>query len=243
MKTSFIDYDSFNSSKVHRVNEYSPPNGDKITFFTPIYSYTNKSKYPLTFRTKFIDLNMDPFKYIKEDSKKFISIDTNDQSVNHLYKPLYNIAQFTSTYVSGKSVNSKELGPILANYDSHDQPDKKYDKTLTLNLQLPMKPIKFYFWEKGNKITSTIYNYNISKKYDPVEEYHSCELKDIARFITKGKQARFILEPRFWLLENGSYGTKLYIKYMEIKYKDQIINSKLEQDKEELYEKITSVEI
>ena len=104
----------------------------------------------------------------------------------------------------------------------------------------------FFFLEKNNQILSKIYNYNKSKRYKAVEEFESCTLKDVARFVTKGKQVRFILEPKIWSIkknDNVQYGTKLYIKYMEVKYKDQVIKSKLEENQVEIFDRIKSIEI
>jgi len=138
----------------------------------------------------------------------------------------------------------KEMGPLLANYDHDNYNNGNF--TNGLNTELKMKNIKFFFSEKNNKITSTIYNYNKSKQYKSIEEYSTCNLSDIARFVLKGKQVRFILEPKIWCHSRGThnqYGTKLFIKYMEVKYKDQIIKSKLDDNKIEMYDRIKSVEI
>lgn len=234
MKSTFVEYNNFDSTKIKNVTEFES-NYHNICYCTPIYSYTSKSNYPLLIKTNFIDLTSDPFKYLKEDGKKYLSIDPNDISVSHLYKTLLDIAKFGSNYITNKHIeDQKETGPLLCNYSTGEK-----GKVDTGSI---MKPIKLFFWEKNNKITSTIYNYNISKKYDTVDEYTSSEIKDLARFIFKGKQVRFIFEPRFWHC-NGSYGTKLYIKYMEVKYKDQVIKSKLDSNQMEIYERITSVEI
>ena len=239
MKTSFIEYHQFDSTKIRDVGESKLPNN--FQFYTPMYSYTQKSKYPLLIKTDFIDLSVDPFKFLSVDSKKFILIDANDKSVSHLYKSLHDIAKFTNDYIekinTGKAM--LEIGPILSNYG----PEMTFiNKTKSLNTDLKMSGLKLYFNERNNKIVSTIYNYNKSKKYKSIEEFNSCDLSDIARFITKGKQVRFILEPKMWQ-NNGTFGTKLYIKYMEVKYKDQIIKSKLDEIQTETHETITSVEI
>lgn len=239
MRTLFIDYYQFDSSKIFDVKEYEHKG---MKFGTLMYSYTDKLKAPLLFKTDFIDLTGDPFKFMSPDTKKFVSVDPNSPSVMDLHRPLRELAKFTSDHVSkvsgGKLV--MESGPILSNY--HDP--QVQNKTDALDTSAKMKNIKLFFNERNDLITSTIYNYNISKRYQPVEEYTYCKLADLARFVTKNKQVRFVLEPRIWWNpSNRSYGTKLFIKYMEVKYKDQSIKSKFDEKQTTISEKITSVEI
>jgi hypothetical protein len=239
MRTLFIDYYQFDSSKISDVREYEYK-GMKLGNLT--YSYTDKLKAPLLFKTEFIDLAGDPFKFMSSDTKKFISIDPNNASVSDLYRPLRELAKFTSDHVS-KMTNGKpmrETGPILSNFHSSEV----NNKTDALDTTAKMKNLKLFFNERNDHITSTIYNYNISKRYQAIEEYTDCKLSDIARFVTKNKQVRFILEPRIWWNKaNGSYGTKLFIKYMEVRYKDQPIKSKFDEKQTIISERITSIEI
>lgn len=238
MKTSFVEYNQFDPEKIKDVREY-PISSKGLQMFTPMYDYTSRSRrYPLMIQTGFIDLTSDPFKYMSTDTKKYVSIDPNDNSASHMYKSFQDMAKFTMKYISAKHDGSKEMGPILSNYG-----DYTTNQTDILDTGLKMKNVKFFFSEKNNKIISTIYNYNKSRKYKSVEEFDTCDLTDIARFVTKGKQVRFILEPKIWYLKGGNYGTKLYIKYMEVRYKDQVIKSKLDEHQVEMHNWIKSVEI
>jgi len=239
MKTLFIDYYQLDSSKISDVKAYEFKG---MMLGTPMYSYTDKLRAPLLFKTDFIDLSGDPFKFMSSDTKKFISVDPNSSSVRDLYRPLHELAKFTSDHVS-KISNGKpitETGPILSNFTSSEV----QNKTDALDTTAKMKNLKLFFNERNDRITSVIYNYNISRRYQPVEEFTDCKLADIARFVTKNKQVRFILEPRIWWnSSNRTYGTKLFIRYMEVRYKDQPIKSKFDEKQTIITEKITSVEI
>ena len=171
MKNSFVEYHQFDPSKITDVSKcYTSPANGGFQFLTPMYNYTSKSKYPLMIQTGFMDLTSDPFKFMSAETKKYVSIDPNDNSVSHMYKPLCDMAKFTMDHVSSKydTSHSKEMGPILANYDNGSS-----NFTKGLNTELKMKNIKFFFLERNGKITSTIYNYNKSKKYIPAEEFNS----------------------------------------------------------------------
>lgn len=238
MKTLFIEYNQFDPLKIHHIKEYEyTKHNVNSKFGTPMYSYSEKYNAPLLFKTEFIDLSSDPFRFLTSNTKKYISLDPNNSSMSHLYKILYDISKYTSNYYTSNSAGLHESGPLLSNYN--------YDiknKTDALDTSIKMKNLKLYFTESDGNITSTIYNYNKSKKYKPVEEYTRCTLSDIAKFISVGKQVRFILEPRIWKI-GSNYGTKLFIKYMEVKYKDQSINSKFDEKQTIIFDKIISIEI
>ncbi len=241
IKSSIVTSDQFNADKIVRYRNSVSMNNNSFSFYTPIYSYSDNIEYPLMIKTDFIDLTIDPFKLIKKDVKKFIILDTNDKSVKHLYTPLSNFSKNVFEFIQKQSKFPNRLteqGPVLSNHT-----DERI-KSVKVDFYQRMKNLKLFLPEFNGKIKTTVYNYNKSKKYDPVETYDSIELNELARFLIKGKQVRFILEPKVWFNSSTqTYGIKLYVKFMEVKYKDQLIKSELDENQVEIINPVKFIEI
>jgi hypothetical protein len=197
-KSSFVTASSFNSSKIIRMNEQKTSH-DTFSYYTPIYSYSKKANYKLLIMTDFIELVCDPFSTMHYNEKSIgglLSIDTNDCSMKHLHQPFKNLGDSTYNYFN-KMINNPDAkllysNPILSNSNTSGQIND-------IDLNMSLKKTKLFLKEYNNKITTVVHNYNKSKKYDPVTTYETPELSDLAKFIYKGKVARFIIEPQIWL--------------------------------------------
>ncbi|NIO17193.1 MAG: hypothetical protein GTN70_09375 [Deltaproteobacteria bacterium] len=234
--SSFINYDRLDKEKQSFYNEYS--NNEYSTSLTPLYKYSPKYSDVLIFKTEFIDLTVNPFKWMNiwsdkkhQTIKSHIIVDVNNPSMQHLHKIFKDIDDLAIQAIN-KKFGYGNCFNYISSLSKHIENDHNHSY------------IKLFFLE--NKYTNTIktevYNYNKSSKYKRVEHYNSLKLDEISRFLYKGKQVRFLLMPTFWHWGNR-FGTKLYIKLMEVKYKDATIASELKNRQIEMKEKISSIEI
>jgi hypothetical protein len=249
MKTSFIDYCNVNFDNIQMKQHKC--NNNNCQFYTPLYSYIahgDKAKYPLIIKTEFINLAIDPFKFLFNGTKKHISIDSNDASFMHLRTFFTNFIEHVRKFIVSKS-KAKTL--IFAN---SSQFINFKDKEIT-----DKNCVKFYFWntKNGDKLQSQIYNYNKSTNYKRVESYSDITLHELSRFLLKNKQARFWIEPNIWYnkdvdrINNISdenekidmFGIKFFIRIMEVKYSDHQIKSKADKLQETFVSPIKEIQI
>lgn len=95
---------------------------------------------------------------------------------------------------------------------------------------------------KEGVIKSEIINYNVNDKYEPVEIFHDCQKNDLDRVIKKGKQGRFLIS--FYLYnKNGVNYFNIRIHNMEVKFRNQLIDSLLDADEQTNKEYPISIQI
>jgi hypothetical protein len=227
---NIIYWDDFEESNL---NEYDikrivDDNKDFICV-NSTYKYTKSKINRLYIKTSFFNFCNHPFKSgykPKPQSNIKCDYDNNESGFNKIVHLLKKYDNFVDTIVKKHLGNDYKFvkGIINTNNDFY-------------NLQL-----------KSNKTTNTIYsdiiNYNVSKKYPKEERYNQISFEDLTRFLKKDKDIRFILNPYFWINKKDKiYGTGVSIYKMEIKFKDSIINSRLDKEEEEIQTYIPTITI
>jgi len=210
----YINWYSLEKDKIRDFDVYYGNYGFK--FLTPTYEYPNKICSKLCFKTPWIKLNNDPLdKYFNRNNK---------------YNGQMRL-RTSSDYLA------KEILPLCVKYDEYigEYMIKKYVgyKQLKKIVQDNMLLTLFFGYNKRTKkIVSEIIKYDryqTSLKHPSHEIFKNITLKDLSKFLVNGKEVRFILIPKTWMnTAEKSYGSKLHILKLEVKYENSSIISTLD---------------
>lgn len=243
---NYITLDNFDKEKL---DFFKNGNQDSVYivnkdygFINPQYCYDLGEKIKVAsfkFITPFIELDYK----INIRTEDLIKINLNTQKSNKLEGLIRMLLQYD------KKVDSY----INANYNSEHRCVKRLisnntspDNTVEHNLSTDLRELTLYFLKDkvSQKITSTILNYNISKKYPKNEEYEHVTYNELKKFLWKGKEMRFILRPITWISKSSNiYGSKLMIEKMEVKFKDAKIDSLIDKNTRDIIPNIKNITI
>lgn len=206
-------------------------------------------------------------KIIKKES--FISIIPHYEYIDEIYSPLIIQTPFldVNNYIKYKNINSKSKS-FSINFDQQffdsnlQQIFASYDNYVSLRLEdtykRQLKCVKKLENQISGKIVnnkflgdySKLINYNISKKYEPKEEFDFAIVKKneyekiFDRILNNKKQIRLILAPMSWVNEKEMiYGSYLNIFTIEVKYKFWKVNSVLDQNETSVKRTVKKINI
>ena len=168
----------------------------KFYFMNPYYKYNDKISKSFTVKTPFIKLTENPFpSYTFYETGKYILIDPNNDDVHNFINIFEKYDILTKNIL--ENTEYKEQNPLIRKYNA-----VKY-KHLKLFLTADTK----------------IINYNVSKDYPRNEIITDLSKSTLSRPLKKDKEIRIIASPYTWIdISNKTYGSKLVVHLMEIKY-------------------------
>ena len=262
---SLINSDTFNEEKLSIMQSENVKGNYVIPL--PIYKYSEKILDPLLIQTSFFDVKKNKLSYKNNKIYQKKNIDSknidpkNNDDLKHFE------IKFDPTFIDSQIIN------ILLNFDNKlvkfikntfgDQFKclskmiyNKSAKKLTpdfeiVNMADDLGEIKAKILKsKCNKQYNKIINYNISKKYAPVEYFDLANIKNsdlsniFDRILADNKEMRMLIEPFAWInLSNKTYGSYLNIMMIEVKYKNAKIYSMLDKNEISMKPEIINIEI
>ena len=188
----------------------------KMINIIPGYKFANNITDRLLLQTEFIDIDENPISLTKYDTYK---ISSEAFSIETLEILKYYEIEF-----------DKYMKVNFPNYKVRNNFLRDYNNTITefypgMNIKIPAKLKKDHYL---GQYSGKIYNYNVSKKYKPTQEFEFSDYKklDLKTMYYCKKQARFLVCPISYICEsNKTYGTHLNIYTIEIKYPGAKIRS------------------
>lgn len=233
------------------------PNYSKGNFIipVPVYRYDEKNLDSLLIQTSFMDVNKAKISYkIKNTYKNKMTQEQNqikfDPSFfdNKIIDILLNFDNKMVQFVKNTFTNKFKCSSKMI-YNKNSVRLTPAFEMVNMIGDLGMikgKLCKKKFYDQYNKLL----NYNISKKYDAVEQYELSSMKNnelvniFDRILTNNKEIRMLLEPFMWInLSDNTYGSYLNIIMIEVKYKHAKIYSILDKNETSMKENIINVEI
>ena len=248
-----INSDTFNEKKL----SIMLPNTSKGNFIIPIpvYKYNDKNLDTLLIQTSFFDVKKSKISYKKNG--KFGSNNVDDLGEIR-FDPTFFDNQIIDILLN---FDNKLVNFVKSTYGKKYKCVSKliYNKNVTkstseieiVNMISELGTIKgklrkSKFYKQYNKIV----NYNISKKYSPIEQFDLSTMKynDLInifdRILTDNKEIRMLFEPFAWInLTNNTYGSYLGIIMIEVKYKNAKIYSVLDKNETSMKTEVINVEI
>ena len=226
--TFFINYQLVDEDKIIMLKKVAKASHQNILFR---YNLDKPDTKILHFITDFIDVAVNLYSWShRHFNSRYITIDPNHHSAIHLLDIFYGLDKCADNYMK-------------INYPQYTIWKKICNRTNKKTLD----HLKLHFLvNKVGSIKTEIYNYNVSKKYPPFEHFKCCRLDDIKRFLRGKKQIRFILLPVLWINHFAkSYGIKIYIKCMEVRFPviSTKFKSKLDENSVIVREEIECIEI
>jgi hypothetical protein len=216
-----------------KIVESTEYNGDNLSFevhtnaifnFVTV-QYNNNNFYV---RSPFIGTSVIPIRKKNNGAKdtNVIIINPNGYDALDLVEMLHDYDKRIEYFINKKYGNLyKCFKQVIANYDNQFNKQPGY-RDVQINEKL--NNITLRFNEKNDRIMATVYNYNISQKYEKCEKVSKFKIDDIKRFMVKNKEIRVVFRPVTWIYKPGKiYGTYLIVNIVEMRYNSAKINSEV----------------
>lgn len=247
-----INSDMFNKDKlnVRQKGDFTNIGTNNIEKFVPIvptYHYNSKNEELLVIQTPFIDVNKKNIMYnqnfgiYSSPSKKFTMRFTAKILGDSIIKSLIEYDAKVSQYIKEVYANNILCSSrIISNINPADN--------INLDVLDELKPIHCKINQDNNfKEYSKLISYNISKKYDRIEEFNFIKSdcsnlkRTFDRILTDKKQMRMLLTPKTYLnLTDKVFYSFVNIIMMEVKYNGAKIYSPLDKNETNIKPEMTT---
>jgi len=224
--------------------------GEPFTSFKNVYKYDEKNKDKLMIKTPFFTIKKNSLsnKSIAKNNKLQIDISPlimDEATINFCIQYDNKIKACIQIFSDGDGVNYACKGRLIQNTN--------YGVNLPADTNLPMNNIKGIIKQekyKTGQYSQKWINYNISKKYQRVEQLEMSPLQMdkfnemYTRAVKEHKQVRFVLSPYTWI----NHTTKVYESYLiihtiETKYEYDNIISIMDKSEISIENQVMSIDI
>lgn len=242
-----ITTDMFNHTKLVIKEKNNKNSGNILKTILPVYNYNSRNEEIMVLQLPFIDVDTKNILYFRktkpEYSKKkfeirFIPQFFGDKFIDILIEYENKVFEYVKS-VYGNDMTYKSR--IVHNKNSQDLVNRLSDLDSIKCKIFPDKKFQQY---------GKLINYNISKKYDAMEEFdlfnmtHTDLVTIFDRILNNKKQLRLLVTPITYVnINNRQYMSNLKIIMMEVRYKDAKISSPLEANKIDIKPEITKITI
>ena len=218
----YTDIDGYDKNKIVGMRKDKYFKGSFSKFY-PTYKYSEMASKDLTIKTDFLPMKKDPYFRIPDSVDQFF-LDINSPELFELKSFLYSL---------DKHIESLNTDPSkMDSFFGNDIILKKFygilrsKNNVSLNSDVNAIKLKLKKNSQG-QIASKVINYNISKLYPKTEEITS--FPELKKKFKKDKECRYVIKPAIWInYDSSSFGVKLIVDSMEIKYPNQHIVSELD---------------
>lgn len=229
----YIKWNDFDETKVSIDMKQLKQGEQKYKFLNAYYEYPSRIFRKLYIETPFFHLTD------KYNQNKGYNIDNEYKKFRCYYdNPSTGFDKLIPIIKKFSKIASNNMHKVYMDYqDQQINFLKDYHGFYDLKLR--------YAKNNPEQIISHIINYNVSKKYPRVEEFNKITIKDLERFLYKGKDVRFILSP-YIVVTNPKlciYTIGFTIEKMEVKFHNATIDSIFEREEIEIKESIKKISI